>query len=628
MSTTAPFNLTIVLPPNRQYYVSYFYPYAYSGNTIAACKYKSNVTTALEEDWHTADIYNEFWKDNPTRGDPITGNIYRVPFIFDYNVQFAFSACTYFIFSWYEGNELKYFVYTIDRSGGHSVGTYESYTYRQNIVTDEYGSLLAYVGFLNDYAMQVYAPGRKICNYTLGINDALFRTSSFDKGVNNYNLNTFPYDVLVNGYYVVTYPDNVIDGTYQLQDGYNIGYKIPELTNGSLKNSLGKINWYVAFPEDDYITIYRFKFTKTNDSDPNRTLFRIMHLHVTQDTTGILNMYGDLWIDSETKELKIWSWSINPEPVVLKQLTNDALYAWHELAIPWATYGDLKGFYWDGEYIDLVEICGDTVTTSFRQHDIAGFPEVGAGEHDVGIGKNKSILLDYAALHINSSSYPYVMGDNYFKYYEPILPEPEPEPEPEEPTGIIIKGHVYLVCYKGDTSIYDNLIRIIKTNIASKLPSPKPDFYKGIFIPPLHEPPHLNNLLPRGYPVHDYHPIPDINSDYTHVGLLVAHKNMLIPEEITYYACREDNGVSIYSEPIKCVDLFDLKHLTVPVKQIDSFYNKTKNIEGSVVGDMGYRIMMRPNSMSSIEWVARALNLGFPKRYTINKLIKFSKIEE
>ena len=47
--------------------------------------------------------------------------------------------------------------------------------------------------------------------------------------------------------------------------------------------------------------------------------------------------------------------------------------------------------------------------------------------------KNKPILLDYAALHINSNSYPYVMEDNYFNYYDPILPEPEPEPtEPEE----------------------------------------------------------------------------------------------------------------------------------------------------------------------------------------------------
>ena len=406
MSTTTPFNLTIVLPPNRQYYVSYFYPYEYYNNSIATCKYKSNVTTALEEGWHTADIYNEFWKDNPTRGVPITGNIYRVPFIFDYNVQFRYGACTYFIFSWYEGNELKYFVYTIDKYGGHSGNTYESYDYRQYIVTDEYGSLL--------------------------VNDALFRVSPYDKGASDANLNNFPYDVLVNGYYVVTYPNNVIDGTYQLQDGCNVGYKIPELTNGTLKHGLGQISWFVS-QTDDYITIYRFKFTTANDSI--KTLYRIMHFTSSTSDNGDLNSLGDLWIDPDTKELKIWA-NNGSEPIVLKQLPDDALYAWHELAIPWETYGDLKGFYWDGEYIDLLAIYGRTAYAVFRKTILAGFPEIDGGFNEVDISrlvKNKPILLDYAALHINSNSYPYVMEDNYFNYYDPILPEPEPEPtEPEE----------------------------------------------------------------------------------------------------------------------------------------------------------------------------------------------------
>ena len=411
MSNITPFNLTIVLPPNRQYYVSYFYPYAFRNNSIYQCKYKSNVTTALEEGWHSADIYNEFWKDNPTRGEPITGNIYRVPFIFDYNVQFQFEACTYFIFSWYEGNELKYFVYAIDKYGGHSGSTYETYDYRQNIVTDEYGSLLAYVGFLNDYAMQVYAPGRK----------------------------------LVNGYYVVTYPNNVIDGTYQLQDGYNVGYKIPELTNGTLKHGLGKISWFVS-QTNDYITIYRFKFTTTNDSI--KTLYRIMHFTSSTSDNGDLNSLGDLWIDPDTKELKIWA-NNDSEPIVLKQLPDDALYAWHELAIPWETYGDLKGFYWDGEYIDLLTIYGRTAYAVFRKTILAGFPEIDGGFNEVDISrlvKNKPILLDYAALHINSNSYPYVMEDNYFNYYDPILPEPEPEPtepEKEEPKPEKPKNNKY-----------------------------------------------------------------------------------------------------------------------------------------------------------------------------------------
>ena len=382
MSNITPFNLTIVLPPNRQYYVSYFYPYEYYGNSLNTCKYKSNVTTALEEGWHTADIYNEFWKDNPTRGEPITGNIYRVPFIFDYNVQFQFEACTYFIFSWYEGNELKYFVYAIDRNGGHTGGTYAYDEYRQYIVTDTDGSLLVYAGFLNDYAIQAYAPGRKICNHTLGVDEALFRTSPFDKGASTVNKNTFPYDVLVNGYYVVNYPDPVINGTYQLQDGRNEGYKIPELTDATLKSNLGQQYWYIldnTYAHYDYghndILIYRFRFTRTNDSDPNRTIFRIMHFHVTGMDSGALSSYDELWIDSETKELKIWSWVINPEQRVLKQLSNDDLYSWHELAIIRSS-NNLYGFYFDGEYFDLVEICGRTLPAVFSSYSIAGFPDV------------------------------------------------------------------------------------------------------------------------------------------------------------------------------------------------------------------------------------------------------------
>ena len=451
-----PFNLTIVLPPNRQYYVSYFYPYAFHNNSINQCKYKSNVTTVLEEGWHTADVYNEFWKDNPTRGEPITGNIYRVPFIFDYNVQFQFEACTYFIFSWYEGNELKYFVYAIDKNGGHTEsGAGSSFDYRQYIVTDEYGSVLVYVGFLNDYAMQAYAPGRKICNYTLGINDALFRASFCDKGASTTNQNTFPYDVLVNGYYVVTYPESVIAGTYQLQDGRNAGYKIPELTDGTLKHGLGQMaTWIVqsntyAHNDDykgNYITIYRFKFTTTNDDDNSiKTLYRIMHFSSTSVNNGDLNNWGDLFIDPETKELKIWSRSINPEQRVLKQLSNDTLDIWHELVIPWGTYGDLKGFYFDGEYIDLVEICGSTLSASFRKSNIAGFPEI--DDYPSRVHKNVPILLDYAALHINSSAYPYVMEDNYFNYYDPILPDvPEPEPEPEEEKDLTkyLKNNYYV----------------------------------------------------------------------------------------------------------------------------------------------------------------------------------------
>ena len=454
MSNITPFNLTIVLPPNRQYYVSYFYPYAFHNNSIYQCKYKSNVTTALEEGWHSADIYNEFWKDNPTRGEPIRGNIYRVPFTFYSDALFDFKACTYFIFSYYENDELKYFVYVMNDNGAHtgSFG-YSDTDIKTYLKTDTDGSLLVYVGFITDYGTQVYAPGRKIGNYTLGINDILLRSATVDKCAYIGNTsqagkyNRFPDEVLVNGYYIFTSTDGVIDGEYQLVDGYNIGTKVPELTTGVLKPGF-TLPWHPyanhkyldTYDESGYAYVYRFKFTKTNDSDPNRTQYRIMHFSSTGNYEGNLD-WGDLFIDPETKELKIWSWVLDPAIRVLKQLPDNVLSEWHELVIPWETYGNLKGFYFDSEYFDLVEICGKTLPASFRKNIIPGFSDVDGRLNYVA--KDKSKILDYAAVHLYSEYRPYVMKDNYFDYYEPILPD-VPEPEEEEDLTKYLKNNYYV----------------------------------------------------------------------------------------------------------------------------------------------------------------------------------------
>ena len=653
MSNTSPFNLTIVLPPNRQYYVSYFYPYEYYGNSTHTCKYKSNVTTVLEEGWHTADIYNEFWKDNPTRGEPITGNTYRVPFIFDYGTQFRFKACTYFVFSWYEGEELKYFVYAINVNGAHTGGTYASDEIRPFLKTDTDGSLLVYVGFVTDYATQTFAPGRKIYNHTLGLNDVLVRSASVDKCANvgaigwSGEYNNFPEEMLVNGYYIFTSTEGIIDGEYQLVDGYNIGTKVPEFTNAILKPKF-TLNWvptsthYHEDPDDklDCAYVFKFKFTETNGE--NR-IYRIIHYHITGRVDGGLGSFGDLWIDSETKELKIWSWVIDPAIRVLKQLPADTLSTWHELVIPHAG-SNLKGFYFDGEYFDLVEICGRTLPGNFSGDTIPGFSDISGYLYRVA--QDASKILDYAAVHVYSKTKPYVMKDNYFDYYEPILPEPEPEPEPEESTGVINKG-IYLVCYKGATSIFDKLIRIIKTNLTSKeFPPPPidprlihlvgrlPPPLKGTFIPPLAQPEHILNALPKNYPVHvSPRPIEVLlskilNSDYTHVGLWVVPENTSIPEEITYYACREDAGVMEYTEAYTDVDLYKINMPTVKPYHVEKFFEKTRYMHGSMIGDMGYRHLMHEHSMSSVEWVAAALNLAFPRKYTINKLIDFANLEE
>lgn len=656
MSNTSPFNLTIVLPPNRQYYVSYFYPYEYNGGFDDKCKYHSNVTTVLEEDWHTADIYNEFWKDNPTRGEPIRGNIYKVPFTFEYDVILNRLACTYFIFSWYEGNELKYFVYAMNKD--NALGGDASYGHGEllapNILTDEDGSILVYIGFLTDYASYVYAPGRKIYNHVLGVDEALIQASKTDKCIHegssyrdNY-YNNFPYEVLVNGYHIYHCPDGIIYGNYNLRDGYNEGYKIPELVGAIIKEQFGNTYWSPHTDDwgtsKDYVIIYRFKFTRTGDSDSNRTNFKVIKF----------DSNGELWIDPETKELKIQSYVFTPELRILKQLSDDALYLWHELALTFDSRTYIKGFYFDGEYFDLVEIAGRSAYSSFFSQHVASYPGASFGtvshpdtiaNFDTYVSVYKSMLVDYIGIHRNTELEPYVMKDNYFDYYDPILPD-VPEPEPEEPTDVINKS-IYLVCYKGDTSIFDKLIRIIKTNLTSKeFPSPPidprlrhlvgrlPPPLKGTFIPPLAQPEHILNALPKNYPTHvSPRPIEVLlskilNSDYTHVGLWVVPENTPVPEEITYYACREDAGVMEYTEAYTDVDLYKINMPTVKPNHVEKFFEKTRYKRGSMIGDMGYRHLMHEHSMSSVEWVAAALNLAFPCKYTINKLIDFANLEE
>ena len=469
MSTTIPFNLTIVLPPNRQYYVSYFYPYEYNGGYANSCKYHSNITTVLEEDWHTADIYNEFWKDNPTRGEPLRGNIYKVPFTFEYDVILNRLACTYFIFSWYEGNELKYFVYAMNKD--NALGGDNSYGHGEllapNLLTDEDGSILVYIGFLTDYASYVYAPGRKIYNHVLGVDEALIQASQTDKCIykgssfRDTYYNNFPYEVLVNGYHVFHCPDGIIYGNYNLEDGYNEGYKVPELVGAVVKEQFGNLNWSPYTDDEgtskDYVIIYRFKFTRTGDSDPNRTIFRIIKFRGEDLIYSSITIYGDLWIDPETKELKIQSHVFTPYLRVLKQLSDDALYSWHELGLTFDFNNgiNIKGIYFDGEYFDLIEIAGRSAYSAFRSQQVESYPKASIGGSllysenieyfNRAMSKDKTMLVDYIGIHRNTELEPYVMKDNYFDYYEPILPDvPEPEPEEEKDLTKYLKNNYYV----------------------------------------------------------------------------------------------------------------------------------------------------------------------------------------
>lgn len=137
-----------------------------------------------------------------------------------------------------------------------------------------------------------------------------------------------------------------------------------------------------------------------------------------------------------------------------------------------------------------------------------------------------------------------------------------------------MKKKLYLICYKGE-GIFDKLIRIIT---------------KG---------------------------------KYTHVGL--ATEDTISGNEISYMACREDFGTAIYSEPKEDIDMFEI-HLK-DSREPMCFYNGTKYVlEGSMISDMGYPALKREGTMGSVEWVANALYLGHPEKYSIDKLIEFSKL--
>ena len=83
-----------------------------------------------------------------------------------------------------------------------------------------------------------------------------------------------------------------------------------------------------------------------------------------------------------------------------------------------------------------------------------------------------------------------------------------------------------------------------------------------------------------------------------------------------------------YTEAYTDVDLYKINMPTVKPYHVEKFFEKTRYKRGSMIGDMGYRHLMHEHSMSSVEWVAAALNLAFPCKYTINKLIDFANLEE
>lgn len=142
-------------------------------------------------------------------------------------------------------------------------------------------------------------------------------------------------------------------------------------------------------------------------------------------------------------------------------------------------------------------------------------------------------------------------------------------------------GKAYLVCYKGDSSIFDKLIRIVK----------------------------------------------DTDNTYTHVGIYVPTETVTDPESISYYACREDAGVALYTEDTDQLDLYEIKPKNNRCIHVEAAVEESKYLKGSMIADMGYRELRARGSMSSTEWVACVLDLAFPPKYTISKLIDYANLE-
>lgn len=174
---------------------------------------------------------------------------------------------------------------------------------------------------------------------------------------------------------------------------------------------------------------------------------------------------------------------------------------------------------------------------------------------------------------------------------------------PDKPENLIkpalppySKGY-YLVCYKGN-SILDKLIKIVKK-------------HSSFFQDPNKE---LNQ---------------EIEQLYTHVGILILPEDVDdLPSDVTYLACREDAGVMEYTEPRKDIDVYKINLKTVDTEVVEYFFNRTQYLHGSMITDMGYRHLAHPGTLGSVDWVAMALNLAFPKKYTITRLIEFSQLEE
>jgi hypothetical protein len=423
-------NLTIVLPPDKEYYIAYF---------IAkdSANYYSNVTTDLENTY-VNNLYTDYWLNNENPGEKVNGTRYTIPVDIDVNSNFI---ANYVIVSWKKAdNTYEYVVWCFNSRWVNS----HMWELGDSVLHDENGNVLVFLNYINDKIIHLYAPGKKIENYELTENDTILIETNDSIKHFNQNMFVFPYKMRIDGYIIVNHANNIIQegdapehGTlisplYNLIEGSIPGSKAVELVGGIIARYMG--NDFRAYvhsntPEDDteFHNAYaiRCKFTKTNEEVTLHggvpPVYRLLKLQSVKNVDGYLTDYCEIYVDKENNKLIGTNYFTDPIDVSLPDDFN--IYDWHE----WTFWHELSSgrishiyldgnLLWEGDYGDPSYIGDGKLALDY------GIP--------FPIGSvSQSIAIDQIRVWAKADEKPYEM-DTGFTYYP--IPEPEPEPEPEE----------------------------------------------------------------------------------------------------------------------------------------------------------------------------------------------------
>ena len=430
-------NLTIVLPPDKEYYIAYFIAKdSTSGGYVNT--YYSNVTTDLENTYIN-NLYTDYWLNNENPGEKVNGTRYTIPI--DIVVSNKYRA-NYVIVSWKKtDNTYEYVVW-----GFYSRG-YNSHMWElgDSVLHDENNNILVFLNYINDKTIHQYAPGKKIENYELTENDTILIETNDSIKHFNQNMFVFPYEMRIDGYIIVNHANNIIQegGTpnngvlisplYNLIEGSIPESKAVELVGGIIAPYMGNnFRTYVHSntPEDDTefhnAFAIRCKFTKTNEEvilhEGVPPAYRLLKLQVTRNVDGYVTNMCEIYVDKENSKLIGTSYFTDPIDAPLPNDFN--IYDWHE----WTFWHELSSgrishiyldgnLLWEGDYGDPSYI-GD-----------------GKLAWDTGIpfplgSASQSMAIDQIRVWAKADATPYEM-DTGFTYYP--IPEPEPDPEPIEP---------------------------------------------------------------------------------------------------------------------------------------------------------------------------------------------------